>query len=153
MAYADLLKPEAVLLDVDADDGDSVLQRLVDALVVSNPGLADRRQEILDALQEREAQGSTASQRVAMPHVKLPGVEQVTMAVAVHRRGVDFRALDGEPVHVFFSLIRPEENAEEHLGILRWLAGVARHHDFVPFALQAQKPEQLIDLLTELAST
>ncbi|HEX9793992.1 MAG TPA: PTS sugar transporter subunit IIA [Planctomycetota bacterium] len=151
MSYTDLLKKKAILLDVDAGDGDRILEVLADGLCNLDPELVPRRGELLDALRERETLGSTAAHMVAIPHVKLPGVKKVSIVVAVHQAGVDFRALDGELVHVFFSVVRPEESADEHLAILRWIADIAQHQDFVPFARQATEPSHIIDLLAEFS--
>lgn len=151
MPYAKQLKPAAILLDLGGHDADSVLSALVDGLTKQNAALAPRREELLNSLREREAQGSTGSQGVAIPHVKLPKLDSVAVVVGVHREGVDFRALDAGRVHVFFSVVRPAETADEHLGLLRWIAGIAQHRDFVPFARQARSAEEVLELLTELA--
>ena len=151
MNFAQHLTPASVLLGLEAADAHGLLQELVDGLVANNPELAPRRAELLAALQEREAQGSTASQGVAIPHVKLPGISQVTVVLGVHRRGVEFRALDNEPVHVFFSIVRPAETADQHLGLLRWCASIALHEDFVSFTRQTQSVQEVLDLLNELA--
>lgn len=151
MTYTALLSRESVVLDLQARDREEVLEALAEALARSDPDLAERREELLAALRERERKGSTASQAVAIPHVKLPRLRRVSLVVAVHQRGVDFRALDGEPVHVFFSLVRPEETADQHLAVLRWIAEIAQHEDFVPFARQARSPEQIIELLSEFS--
>lgn len=151
MTPALLLGPESILLDLDAADADGVLAQLADGLTRVAPELAPRRAELIAALREREALGSTASQGVAIPHVKLPGVSGVAAVIAVHRAGAPFRALDGERVHVFFSAVRPTETAEQHLGILRWFAGIAQNEDFVPFARQARSAQEILDILQELA--
>ncbi len=152
MVYTKLLSPKSVQLQLEAGSTDDVLESLVDLLIQADPDLAARREELIEALEERERQGSTASGRIALPHIKLPGWEKVSMAVAVHPQGVQFHALDGEPVHVFFVVVRPEGGADEHLGLLRWIAGIAHHPDFVSFALQAETPGQVLDLLTELST-
>ena len=144
------LTPECILLDLRAQTQEEVLAALADALCVQDPELQPRRGELLEAMRERERLGSTAAQRVALPHVKLSRVRAVRMVVAVSREGVDFRAPDGERVHVFFSLVRPLETAEQHLGLLRWIASVAEHQDFVHFARQARTRQQVLDLLHEL---
>jgi len=151
MNFAQHISPRSVLLGLKAEDQKGVLQELVDGLVANNSELAPRRAELLAALVEREAQGSTASQGVAIPHVKLPGLTQVTVVLGVHRRGVQFRALDNEPVHVFFSIVRPVETADQHLGLLRWCASIAQHEDFVSFTRQTQNVQEVLDLLNELA--
>lgn len=151
MSYAQLLTPEAILIGLDAPDSASLLRSLAEGLIARNPELAPRREELVQALQQREAQGSTASQGVAIPHVKLAGVSRVTMVLGIHRAGLDFRALDAEPVHVFFSVVRPLETADQHLGLLRWCAGIAQHEDFVSFTRQARSAQEILDLLSELA--
>ena len=152
MDYTELLSRDSIILNVEASDGDQVLRALAAKLVEQDSGLAGREEEIFQTLHEREQQGSTGSAGVAIPHIKVDGVERVTIAVAVHQEGLDFRALDGEDIHVFFGVIRPEASADQHLDILRWIAGVAAHQDFVAFARQATSPEQIVDLLTELSA-
>lgn len=152
MDYAHLLEESSVLLDLQGADPDAVFGALADALSAQQDELAHRRDEILAALRAREAQGSTASEGVAIPHVKLPGLGGVAAVIGVHRAGADFRALDGGKVYVFFSVVRPVENADEHLGVLRWFAGIAQHPDFVSFARQAHSAREVLDLLQELAS-
>jgi len=152
MSFTHLFPTEAVLLGLDEADSDSVLGRLAGALAAQDPALAGREEEILAALQERESRGSTGSQGVGIPHVKLAGTSKVTAVIAVHPQGVDFRALDDEPVKVFFSVIRPEDGTEDHLDLLRWIASIAQHEDFVSFSCQASQPGQIVDLLSELAA-
>ena len=151
MTYTDLLTTDSVILDLQGGDADEVLGLLADQLVKQDPALDGRRDELYEALREREARGSTGQQGVGIPHVKFAGAEKVSVVIAVHQEGIDFRALDGEPIHVFFSVVRPEEGAEEHLGILRWIAGIASHQDFVGFSRQATEPAQVLDLLSELS--
>lgn len=152
MPHARNLTLDSVILDLGGRDADAVFSALVNGLVAQRPELASRREELLEAMRAREAQGSTASQGVAIPHVKLPRVDGVTVVIGVHREGVDFRALDRAPVHVFFSVVRPAETADEHLGLLRWIAGIAQHQDFVSFARQARSAQEVLDLLNELAT-
>lgn len=152
MTFTNLFRPESILLDLNESDSDALLGRLATALASMNPELAGREGEIQLALQEREARGSTGSQGVGIPHIKLPNCTQVTAVIGVHRTGVDFRALDGENVRVFFSVVRPEEGAEEHLDFLRWIAGIAQHEDFVSFCCQADSEQQILELLGELSA-
>ena len=150
MNYLELFREDRVLLDSSAGDASSVLRTLAATLTEGEPSLAGREAEVLAALEERELQGSTGSQGVAIPHVKIAGLAQVRVALLVHEAGVDFRALDGEQVHVFFGVLRPEETANEHLGLLRWIANIAENGDFVPFARQAGNPAGLVELLQEM---
>lgn len=151
MTYLELFNEQAVLLDIQASDSDGVLAALVDGLVAVNADLTQHHDALKAALILRESQGSTGSSGVGIPHVKSPHTEKVTAVIGVHQEGIDFNALDGEDVHVFFAVIRPEQTADEHLGLLRWLAGIAQHEDFASFARQASSGGQVVELLSELA--
>lgn len=153
MSYSELFGPDTVLLDLDESDASDVLLTLANAIVNLDPSLDGKVDELHQALLEREARGSTGSQGVGIPHVKMAATSKVTAVIGIHTEGVDFNALDGEPVKVFFSVVRPEEGADEHLDLLRWIAGIAQHEDFVSFACQAKQPAQIVDLLTELAAS
>jgi|MDSW01.1.fsa_nt_gb mannitol/fructose-specific phosphotransferase system IIA component (Ntr-type) len=151
MSFLSLFKPQGVLLDMQASDSDGALAELASAHVELFPNLSSRKDEICDALCQRESQGSTGASRVALPHIKLDGIDEVSVVVGIHRGGIDFNSLDGENIHVFFSILRPSESADQHLDLLRWIASLAQHPDFVSFACQAQDASQVIDLLAELA--
>ncbi len=84
-------------------------------------------QPIVDAILEREARGSTGMDRgAAIPHTTYPGIDRTVATVAISRRGVDFASLDGEAVHVFFLLISPSDQPDEHLQALRGAASDGR---------------------------
>jgi PTS system fructose-specific IIA component/PTS system nitrogen regulatory IIA component len=151
MNFVELFKTEGIVLNLEAFDSDSALSSLTDAHVANQPALADRKDEILEALKARESQGSTGASGVGIPHVKLDGVSEVSIVIAIHNEGIDFNALDGEDVNVFFSILRPADDADNHLDLLRWVASLAQHEDFVSFACQASDSSQVIDLLSELA--
>lgn len=151
MNHEELLAPEAILLDLSAADADGVLHELTEGLVRVQPAFAPHSEAIRAALAEREAKGSTGSLGVAIPHVRMAELEHQAMVLGIHQEGVDFAALDGEPVHVFFAVVGGETQAEEHLQVLRWIAGIAQHPDFVSFARQASSVEQVLELLKELA--
>jgi len=151
MNFVELFKPESIVLDLEAFDSDSALASLTDAHIATNPYLAERKDEILESLRTRESEGSTGASGVGIPHVRLDGLADVSIVIAIHKEGVDFNALDAEDVHVFFSILRPAVGPEDHLDLLRWVASLAKHEDFVSFACQASDSPQIIDLLSELA--
>ena len=113
---------------------------------------------VLEALREREGLASTGiGQNVAIPHVKVAGIDQAVLSLCAHKEGVEWAAVDGEPVHVFFLVLRPEEagdlhDPERHLEMMRWIADLARNRDFRRFATQARTRKELVDLLKEMST-
>lgn len=142
----------AIVMDLQADTKEQALDSLVQSAIGAKLLPRTRRQQVLDMLLEREQRGSTAFGRgVAVPHARITGLKRPAGVVARSLKGIDFRAIDGELVHVFLLLISPETRAEEHLATLRWISSVARKPDFLSFIQQASRPEDVLDVLREFS--
>lgn len=132
-----------------------VFEELVANLVAAKALAEDLEASALRALQEREKLASTGvGMNVAIPHVKLRGLEETVLSLSVHPIGVEWHALDGEPAHVIFTVLRPEaagalHDPERHLALMRWISSLARDPDFRNFARAAKNRTDLIDLLRE----
>jgi mannitol/fructose-specific phosphotransferase system IIA component (Ntr-type) len=155
MTHWKLFKSKACSVRLKAADKASVLAELVDNLIEGECLSADMRQAALDALREREASGSTGvGMNVAIPHVKLKGIERVACSVSVHATGIEWQAIDGEPVQIVFTVLRPEKGGEHHdpdrhLELMRWISRLSRDGDFRRFALQVKTKAALVELLKE----
>jgi len=148
----DVFRLESILLDLPTGSKDEILASLVDHAIRSKGLPRTRRDEVLDHLVEREARGSTAiGKGLAIPHARIEGLKKGTGIVARSIEGVDFRAVDGEPVYAFVLLISPDHRADEHLATLRWISKVARDPDFLSFIRQARRPEDVLEVLRERA--
>ena len=122
MSLAALTRPELILPDLTATDRAGVLGAL--AAAAAAHGLVAAPEALFAKLAEREQLGSTGiGGGVAIPHCKLAGLRGEVVAVAVVPRGVDFGAVDGKPVRVFFLVVSPAGSPAEHL---RMLAAISR---------------------------
>ena len=97
-------------------DIESVLRAAVEGMRL--PDEVDREQ-LLRVLVAREALASTGvGDGIAIPHVRNPIVLHVprpTITLCFLERSVDFGALDGQPVHCFFTIVSPTVLAHLHL--------------------------------------
>jgi mannitol/fructose-specific phosphotransferase system IIA component (Ntr-type) len=150
-------RPKSCSIAVKSSSKDEVLKELVANLVSGgalDEGLAGAAEQ---ALLEREQLASTGvGQNVAIPHVKIAGLEEAVASLCVHKEGVEWAAVDGEPVRVFFTVLRPEQpgtrhDPERHLEMMKWIAALARNEDFRRFSLQARTKTELVDLLKEMS--
>ena len=117
MKISELLDPQAIVADLQARDKDRALAELSEALIAGEPSL--NRDEVMAVLQEREKLGSTGiGDGVAIPHGKLAGIPELMLAFGRSRAGVDFESMDGQPAHLFFLLVAPEESVGVHLKTL-----------------------------------
>ena len=84
--------------------------------------------EIADALNEREALGSTGfGGGVAIPHGKIDGLKKVYGLVARLDQPMDYDAIDKMPVDIIFLILSPPDAGADHLRALAAVSRVARH--------------------------
>ncbi len=75
--------------------------------------------DLLKAVKAREAIMSTGiGMGIAIPHAKISSVTDFVMAVGLSKKGVDFQALDGHPVHLIILIVASDTQGEEFLKIL-----------------------------------
>ena len=119
MKITEFLAKEAIITEIKSVKKEDVIKELVDVLISANEIEKHDRNKLIEALMAREALGSTAiGQGVAIPHAKSECVEKLVAAFGLSRKGIDFDSLDGEPVHIFFLLLAPQDSAGPHLKAL-----------------------------------
>ncbi|MEM1072101.1 MAG: PTS sugar transporter subunit IIA [Planctomycetota bacterium] len=116
MKLSDLVPDGAIQTGLVSTQRDDVVAEMVDVLVSSGATAASTREDLIKRVLDREQKGSTGFGRgVAVPHVKHTGVERMAAAIGLSREGIEFNALDRQPVYSVFLLLSPEDRPEEHL--------------------------------------
>lgn len=87
-------------------------------------------QRFKSALLKRDAIMSTGiGYGVAIPHVKMAGIDDFFITIGIHKRGVDWDALDNKPTHLIFLIAGPDNQQEKYLRILAKLTLVIKNPD------------------------
>ncbi|HEY1603768.1 MAG TPA: PTS sugar transporter subunit IIA [Pirellulales bacterium] len=150
MKFADFVSREAVRADLTADDKESVIREMAQALLDAGKVSAAEYEGIIKAILKREELGSTGIGRgVAVPHTKHASVDRLIGTVGVSAEGVDFDSLDGEKVNLFFLLISPPDRPGDHLRALENVSRQLRDDTFCKFLKQAKNAEEILQLLDE----
>ncbi len=148
MKIEDILAEELVLADLAARSKADVLDELATAVASRHPELD--RERLVQALEDRERLNSTAlGDGVAIPHGKLSGIKRVFAAFARSRQGVDFHSLDGQPTHLFFLLVAPEDSAGAHLKALARISRLLKDDGFRARLMQAPHAAALFDTIRQ----
>lgn len=148
MRLDSLTEPDLIFPDLEAADRDGVLRTLADRLA-RHQGLVDA-DDLYDKLLEREQLGSTGvGSGVAIPHCKLEGLEEVVLAVGISRKGVDFGAIDTQPVRLFFVVVSPTGTPAAHLQVLAAISRWLKKDSHVSRLLALQDREKIYALLEE----
>lgn len=146
MKITDFLDPKAIKANVAATEKEAVLKELVGLLAeVKDIG---EPKSIVKALMERESLGSTGiGQGIAIPHGKTDRVKELVAVMGVSPKGVNFEALDGEPVHIFFLLVAPKETAGPHLKALAQISRLLRDSYFCELIKRCKTPSDIYELI------
>jgi len=151
-------KPKSCSVRLQALSKEEALSEVVDNLIAGEALPARFKTQALEALLAREKLGSTGvGMGVAIPHVKLKGIERAACSLSVHAGGLEWQALDGGQVHILCTVLRPEgpgesHDPERHLEMMQWIARLAREPDFRRFALKVKTKTELVDLLREMSA-
>ncbi|MBF0219538.1 MAG: PTS sugar transporter subunit IIA [Gammaproteobacteria bacterium] len=104
---------------------------------------------LFDTIIEREQLGTTGfGHGVAIPHARIDGLESPVAIVYQLQQGVDFDAVDQEPVDIIFMLLVPKEATEEHIAILGVLASMLRNRAFTARMRASRSDQQLFELIS-----
>ena len=150
MKFEDFVCFEATLPTLQATDRDGVIAELVAALVQAGRLPAELADEITKAVIKRENEASTGMGKgVAVPHVKHAAVTDVMAVIGQTDTGIDFAALDEQPVYSVLLVVSPVDNPDRHLQAMENVFKHLQEEKFRKFLRQSQTPEAFEDLLRE----
>lgn len=100
------------------------------------------------ALLEREAISSTALESgIAVPHCKSSTVKEISIAFGLHKTGVEYDSMDGEPSQLFFMIAAPDGTADAHVECLAELTKYLLDDNFRDELLQVKSAKEVLALL------
>lgn len=149
MRLKDFFTTDSVSLDLTSTSKDDLLSELVSLLKLD----AKSEAVLFKTLKRRENLGSTGiGKGIAIPHCRSLVVNRLRLAYGRKPDGVDFNAIDGQPVHNLFLIVAPPlEVSNQYLPVLGKIAQFAKDPE-VPQRLAAiSTPEEFLALLDEKA--
>ena len=147
MNIADLITAERVCCNMDVTSKKRTLELLGELIARDQSEFSGR--EIFDSLIGRERLGSTGlGHGVALPHGRLSRSQTALGAFVKLKNGVNFDAIDQEPVDLVFALLVPEHFTDEHLKILSYLAEMFSDKEFCERLRVANSDGALFEHLT-----
>lgn len=129
MKLADILRESCVIADIKGTTKREILFELVETLKKAN--LINDIDPVVEIITEREKLGSTGiGDGVAIPHGKMNKLNTILCVAGRSKEGVDFDAVDRQPVHIIFLVLAPEDSASMHLKVLSRISKVLRDSSF-----------------------
>lgn len=150
MKLTEIVHTNAIVPQLQAKERDDAIRELVAALVASGATEEEAAPGLIEKLLDRERKGSTGFGRgVAVPHVKHRSVNAIRAAIGISQQGIDFNALDKQPVYTIFLLLSPEDRPEEHLQAMETIFKNLSKDTFRRFLRQSTSTDAVVSLLDE----
>jgi mannitol/fructose-specific phosphotransferase system IIA component (Ntr-type) len=150
MKLKEFIVSDAIVAELTATDRDGALRELVTSLSQAGALAADAVDEVVAALIKREQNGSTGfGKGVAVPHVKHAKVTRMAGTVGRSVNGIDFAALDHQPVYSVFLLLSPEDAPQQHLQAMNAVFNNLQKDTFRRFLRQSATKQAIAELLDE----
>jgi PTS system nitrogen regulatory IIA component len=142
MKIKQILSKNCVIARLSSRTKDDAITELADLLSRNFSNLS--REETISILTEREKLGSTGiGNGVAIPHGKIPALNQIVTGFGRSVEGIPFDSQDGKPAHLFFVLLAPENAASLHLKALARLSRLLKDVHFRNKLMEAADADQI----------
>jgi len=150
MKFSEFIVKDAIKPELESRDRDGVLSELVNALADAGALPKPAVDEVIAALIKREKNGSTGfGKGVAVPHVKHPKVKRMAGTIGRSVGGIDFAALDHQPVYSVVLLLSPDNEPQQHLQAMNIVFTNLQKDTFRKFLRQSTTQQAIAELLDE----
>ena len=145
MNLSDHISEDVVCLDIKSTVRDEAITELAELLKAS-PYISDCDAYLKDVF-VREQLGTTGiGKGVAIPHARTDTVKDFVVAVGRSNEGVDFQAIDGQPVKLIILMGTPLGKVGEYLKILAHLSYLLKRGGFVESLMRAVNKAMVVEL-------
>jgi nitrogen PTS system EIIA component len=140
-----------IIKNLKATDKKGALEELVNAIKKAYRLPTLKTNATMDELLKREKIGSTGiGNGIGVPHAKIKNLTNVLGAFGRSDTGIDFDALDGEPVHLIFLILAPTDQPESNLQALQRVSQAIKQPNFCRFLKEAREEKSIIELFREV---
>ncbi|MFA6505942.1 MAG: PTS sugar transporter subunit IIA [Treponemataceae bacterium] len=151
MLLSELIQRDMIKCDLEAVDKWAAIEELVDHLIAVHELRIGDRQDVIDAVFERERSLSTGLEHsLAVPHGAGDFVSDILGCIGISKKGIPFDSLDGKDARLIVLLLIPKDAFQHHVRTLAGIARLARNPKFRERILAAEDADQAMDAIIEL---
>lgn len=146
MRLSERFADNCVIINSQSTTKEQILNELVNTLCASYK--LEHRDEIFDAVWKREQTRSTGiGCGLAVPHAKIDYVDRMCMVAATVEKGIDFDAMDGEPVHLLILIVSPGNTVGPHLKALSSVSRILANAEIRKDLIDSRTQADFLDIL------
>jgi mannitol/fructose-specific phosphotransferase system IIA component (Ntr-type) len=145
MNLTEILNIEQIVPRLAATDRWAVIDQLIDVLVRTQKIRPEDRETVRKAVKDRETSKSTGiGYGIALPHASVGCIQDVVAVFGRPTQGVDFQALDNQPVTLCLLFLTPQGQFQKHLLLLSTVARFLSNKDNRQKLEAAQSAEEIL---------
>ena len=150
MELVDILTKDQILTDLRATNRWEAIDELIDNLVTTGKIQAQHRDAIVAVVRKREQSMSTGiGFGIGIPHASTDLIAEVVGALGRSKTGVNFDALDNQPVNLVMLFLVPQGQFQKHLHTLANIAKLLHKADFRQALEQATDAEAMLRVIKD----
>lgn len=148
MKVTDVLSPDLMIMNLKARTKAEAIKELADREVEC--GVVTDEDRFIKEVWAREKEASTGvGHGIAIPHAQSSATSKARVLFAKSRVGIDYDAIDGQPVHLFFMITAPKNADQVHLQALAALSRLLMKNELVENLKKAQTPSEVMHLFAQ----
>lgn len=149
MDLGDIISPEQIKPELQATDRWEAIDELINTLVESGKIKPENREAIVSVIKKRESSMSTGiGFGIGIPHASTDLIYEVTGALGRSRNGVNFDALDNQPVNLVVLFLVPQGQFQKHLHTLAKIAKLLHKKEFRQALETAPDARTMYEIIT-----
>jgi fructose-specific phosphotransferase system IIA component len=150
MDLVDILTKDQILTDLQAADRWQAIDELINNLVATGKILSQHREAIAAVVKKRETSMSTGiGFGIGIPHASTDLIKDVVGALGRSRKGINFDALDNQPVNLVMLFLVPQGQFQKHLHTLANIAKLLHKAEFRQALDQAPDAEAMLKVIKD----
>jgi mannitol/fructose-specific phosphotransferase system IIA component (Ntr-type) len=131
MNLADILSPAQIIPEMKASNRWEAIDELINHLVATGKIKPDNRDQIAAVVKKRETSMSTGiGFGIGIPHASTDLIYEVVGAFGRSKKGINFDALDNQPVKLVMLFLVPQGQFQKHLHTLANIAKLLHKTEF-----------------------
>lgn len=153
MNLGDILTTRQIVPELKAANRWDAIDELIACLVDAGKVRPEHREAITAVVKKRETSMSTGiGFGIGIPHASTDLITEVVAAFGRSKAGVNFDALDNQPVHLVTLFLVPAGQFQKHLHTLAGIAKVLRRDDFLKALENAPDTEAMMKLIRDFSA-
>jgi fructose-specific phosphotransferase system IIA component len=150
MDLGDILSREQIITDLQASNRWEAIGELINNLVTTGKIRPEHQEAITAVVKKRESSMSTGiGFGIGIPHASTDLINEVVGALGRSTKGVNFDALDNQPVNLVMLFLVPQGQFQKHLHTLANIAKLLHRADFRQALEQAPDADAMLRIIRD----